>query len=212
MEMIDGKEMKCLPAVGIQADNRLLDGVGCLVKTVHKGKEVLCLKTFEDLIDLKSSSTYHGTLKWQDADDCVPTEIRFEIDKHVLEQNGETASYLIKIDGNCEHGLLKIAPQQTNTFIFNDKCSFFVITRKNEVIEAAVDNINHGAVCFKRWLIQTEVARGCPIYNQEMQVVGLVKSKVLGVLWNAEWTILKQGAYFLRTIEGWCSFVQYNFG
>ena len=195
--MPDISKIKVLPVVNIKKGHRTLDAVGCLVKCRLNGKEQLFLKTFSDLIDVDSNALYYGFVKWDGKSCIAPREIKFEIKKRIIESDGITAMYPVKLNKYIMKELIQKAPEQSNTFHVNDKFALNVITSNNEGFEAAVDKVNYKAIIIKHDKIPNGLMRGCPIYDASARVIGLVNNKLLGTIWKVSWATQQNGMHTL---------------
>ena len=183
--MPDAPLIAGLPAVRIIRDDRALDVNGCLVKYSDNGRTQLCMNTFVEAIDCHSKAAYYGVVNWKCEGSARETEIKFEVKKQMVESNGEKASYCIKLDKKLKKELLHVVPVQSHSFFIES--ALFIVTHKNEIIEAAMDKIDNTAIQLKDFRVPRSLMKGCPIYDADMKVVGLVKDKKLGVIWNASW-------------------------
>jgi len=174
-----------LTAVRIIRDDKALDVNGCLVKYSDNGRTQLCMNTFVEAIDCHSKAAYYGVVNWKCEGSARETEIKFEVKKQMVESDGEKASYCIKLDKKLKKELLHVVPVQSHSFFIES--ALFIVTHKNEIIEAAMDKIDNTAIQLKDFRVPRSLMKGCPIYDVDMKVVGLVKDKKLGVIWNASW-------------------------
>lgn len=182
--MPDERCVRILPAVNLQQGGRPIDGVGSLVLTASEGDALLCLKTFKDLIDLNSPEKCHGSLSWENESHCSLKVVQFEVDKRIIEVDGETATYPVKLANELRRDLAKEVSYQK---IAVGENSFYIATADNKIIKASRDKINSNAICLQEWLQQKTLVKGCPVYNEDGQIVGLVRNKLIGVIWKVEW-------------------------
>ena len=182
-----------LPAVNIVRGDKVVDVDGCLVKITRNRRTLLRLKTFSECIDCQSKAPYYGVLKWQRESYTPAREVKFKIKKRIVESDGETAYYPVKLEKYLKNELLPEISAQTTIFKSNDSLS--VITHRNEIIRATVDNIDHTAIQLKQSRLPKSLRKGCPIYDADMRLIGLVKDKKLGVIWNASWIKKSSGMY-----------------
>ena len=182
-------KIKRLPAVYIARDGKRLDVTGCLVKCKNKGKDELCLNTYREVIDCESKYSYSGTLDWK-CEGCTLT-VPFKVKKRIIECDGEKASFLIKLDTQLKKDIMQVVPEQSSTFLSNKV--LYVITRENEVIEATVTKEDHNSVKLKPSMASTSVIKGCPIYDAQLKMIGLVKSKICQKTWSVSWVSLQHG-------------------
>ena len=189
--MVEKVKIRRLPAVHIASDGKRLDVTGCLVKCKYKGKDELGLKTYRKAIDCESKSSYSGTLEWQ-CEGCSLT-VTFKVKKIVMECDGEKASFLVKLDTQLKNDIMQVVPEESSTFLSNKV--LYVITRENEVIEATVTRNDHNSIKLKPSKTSASVIKGCPIYDAQMKMIGLVKSKIFQKTWSVSWVSLQNGIH-----------------
>ena len=169
----------------IQVGKMGLHGAGCLVISRYNGKDVLCLKTFQDLIDLESSETYYGVLRWDGESRCKAMKIKFKVKKRIVESDGETASYLVKAGPfkRWKKKLIKVAPYQAK---FNGESGFHVLTHEKDIVKAALDESSGNAIYLQSGA-KGQILKGCPVYNENMEVIGLVRKNMKRLNWDVKW-------------------------
>ena len=182
-----------IASVRIIKGSKALGIAGCLVKCTHNGRTRLYLKTFIECIDCQSKAPYYGALKWQSEGDTAAREIEFKVKKSVLGSDGETAFYGIKLNKKLKKELIKAVPVQTSIFFLEN--ALCVITHTSETIKATVDKVDNASIQFKTSRLPISLMKGSPIYDEEMRIVGLVKNKKLGDIWNASWVKQPSGMY-----------------
>ena len=197
-----------LPAVCIMQDGRALDVNGCLVKNNDNGRTRFCLNTFMEAIDCQSKVSYYGMVNWKCEGSAQETKIKFKVKNRMVESDGEKASYFIKLDKHMEKELLPMVPVQNDIFL--SKSTLYIITHNNEIIEAAIDKIDNRAIQLKDSRVPRSLTKGCPIYDADMTVIGLVKDKKLGVIWNASWFSQSNGMHSLSFWLDFFNFLHYK--
>ena len=184
-----------LPAAVIKRDDKILDQAGCLVKHKCNGRTKLRLVTSQETINLRLNAKFFGVLKWQEDPNSTAKEIEFKVKSRVVESDGETAFYPIKLNKKLKKKLNPKAQELNRNFAFNDSSTFHVITCDNEIIEASIDRVDLNTISMKLFTLPEPQLQGCPIYDESMKLVGLVKSKMLGEIWNVSWIHLKAGMH-----------------
>ena len=155
--------------------------VGSIVLCRYDGSYVLCVKTFQDLIDLKLPGKYYGILQDKQR------RIRFEIKKKIIAIDGEMVSYAVKCKAmnGLKRYLHSIAPHEG---VLCSKPDAYIMTERGESIKAYAVRFSpdsgkdHFGVYLERGMME-DLPKGCPVYNRENQVIGLIKSKNYGILW-----------------------------
>ena len=187
---------RILPAV-IKRDGKTLDRAGCLVKCRRNGRRCLCLRTFKDVFHPRLQAVYYGVLKLEEdssstEEDLSSTasEVEFRVRKRIIESDEETACYQIILNRKLQNRLIQKVPDLNRSSVFNDKSVFYVATCDGKVIEASFDE---GAIFLKLSTLSESVLQGCPIYDANMQVVGLVNRKNDGAKWSVSWVTLRSG-------------------
>lgn len=176
----------------LQTDDLAINECGGLVLIKHNGKEVLCLKTFQSAINMQSSEKYYAVLKWQGKGRNSAKEIKLKVKKRLIETDGDMACYVIKTRksffNSLEKKLMKVAPYQAE---FRKASSFKVIASHNEVYKAWIDiDCNALLIHGKQ---EHEELKGCPVYNENMEVVGLIKGNRKESEWSIAWFNAIQG-------------------
>ena len=163
----------------------LAHSVGSIVYCRYDGSYILCVKTFQEFIDLKLPGKYYGILQLQ------KKKIRFEIKKKIIAVDGEMASYAVKcgtVNGLKKY-LSSIAPHEGILCSNADAC---IMTERGESIKAYVVRFKPASgkdtfgVNLERGMME-DLPKGCPIYNKQNQVIGLIKRKNYGILWFVKW-------------------------
>ena len=174
----------------------LAHNVGSLVICRYDGKDVLCVKTFLGLINLELPGVYFGILEHH------KKTSKFEITKEIIAVDGELASFAINC--NRKFGLKKylrsVAPYEGT--LCNEPHAY-VITGKGEKIRVkparcrTVQDIDQCGVTIDIEL-EKELPKGCPIYNKENKVIGLIRCKNHGILWFVSWFNESKRMYSLK--------------
>ena len=176
-----------IPPVTIQRGNLppLAHSVGCLVLCRYNGKDILCVRTYLKFIELEDPAQYFGTLQSQ-----MKTS-KFEITKEIVAVDGKMASFAIKCKGR--YGLKKylrsIAPHEGALCNESDA---YIVTERGESIRAfpvkfkPLKGKNRFGVYLERGMME-DLPKGCPIYNKENKVIGMIKCKNYGILWFVSW-------------------------
>ena len=180
-----------LPAVNIKRDYVILDVAGCLVKRRYKGKDQLCLKTYKDTIDCQSKASYSGILNWQSESCALTWNLDFKVKKRMIEKDGDLACFLIKLEKQLKREIMQVLPEQSSTSLSNRV--LYIITRQNEVVEVIVTRKDHNSIHLKPSIASTSVIRGCPIYDEQMNMIGLVESEISQNIWNVSWGSMQRG-------------------
>lgn len=168
----------------------LANSAGSLLLSRHKGKDVLCMKTFIEFIDLESPSKYYGTLENQ------MKTVKFEVKRRIIGVDGDIASFEVKFAklGTARKQFCTIAPKEGT--VGSNPDVYIVSERGEDFIAHIVKWRNNSdlAVCLERG-IRDDLPKGCPVYDNENQVIGLIKYKIYGSLWAVKWFSTWQRAY-----------------
>lgn len=182
--MPDQRDIRVLPPVEIIRGYGSVEGAGTLVLKRRDGKDVICLKTLQNVIDVSSFYDYRCILRIQQKQPIGETVVDFSVKKKLIEREGDIVTFPIDVQKEWRKVLLKETPLQKQLV---DETRFYVITTKSGIISASKDRIRPDAICLQQWSLQKDVVAGFPVYNDAMDVVGLVKEKVLGNIWSVHW-------------------------
>lgn len=160
----------------------LAHSVGSLVLRRYAGKDVPCVRTFLDLIDLESPAKYYGIVEHQ------MKTMRFELKKKIIAVDGEIAVFEIKLGrmNGLKSQMTKIAPREAT---LSGNPDAYIVNERGESFKAHIvkwRNNDDLAVCLERGK-REDLPKGCPIYDNKNQVIGLIKRKIYGSLWAVKW-------------------------
>ena len=121
-------------------------------------------------------------MRWQKERRNKTNTIKFEVKKQIIETNGELASFVIKKSGLSlwRKSVLKVTPYQGRNI---EGADLSIITKEDVPVKVFLDydtKCVHGR-------INRGVVKGCPVYNENMDVVGLVNENVTDSEWDVEW-------------------------
>ena len=191
--MASSGEQRMQP-VRIQRGNvvPLANKVGSLVLCKYNGIDVPCVKTFQDFINLESPGKYYGIVENQ------MKTIRFEVKKKIIAVDGEMASYEIKLgkmSGLRKH-LCTIAHREA---VLSNHPDAYIVSERGESFKAHVVKWRHNGnfgICLERG-VREDLPKGCPVYDKENQMIGLIKNKIYGILWSVNWVHASQCMYLI---------------